>query len=65
MGVYLYTQCPRSPVRVLCADRQQAKCGVSLRPLLALMTILSQSLLTLVRRDLVSLLFLTVWHIRL
>ena len=33
--------------------------------LLALMTILSQSLLTLVRRDLVSLLFLTVWHIRL
>ncbi len=31
MGVYLYTQCPRSPVRVLFADRQQAKCGVSLR----------------------------------
>ena len=27
MGVYLYTQCPRSPVRVLCADRQQAVWG--------------------------------------
>ena len=50
---------------VCCVLIVSKPCGVRLRPLLALMTILSQSLLTLVRRDLVSLLFLTVWHIRL
>lgn len=34
----------------------------SLETLFALMTILSQSFLTFVRRNLVSFLFLTVWH---